>query len=62
MRLAIAGVVGTHTMVRTSLSPNVAKMRSIDREEGRALGPVGEHDDREVEDGRPVVERAGLAL
>ena len=29
MRLVIAAVDGTHTTVRTSLSPNVAKMRSI---------------------------------
>ena len=28
MRLVIVGVDGTHTIVFTSLSPNVAKMRS----------------------------------
>ena len=56
-----AGVLGTHTTVRTSLSPNVAKMRSITGTNARALGPVREHDDREVEDRRPVVERAGHA-
>ena len=33
-----------------------------DRHERRAFGPVGEHDDRDVEDRRPVVERAGHAL
>ena len=30
--------------------------------EGRRLRTVGEHDERDVEDGRPVVERAGDAL
>ena len=58
----IAFVDGTHTIVRTSLSPNVVKMRSTTGTNADALGPVGEHDERDVEDGRPVVERAGDAL
>ena len=51
--------LGTQTIVRTSLSPKVAKMRSITGTNPDALGPVGQHDDREVEHGRPVVERPG---
>ena len=53
----IAAVLGTHTIVRTSLSPNVAKMRSMTGRNARAFGSVGQHDEREVEDRRPVVER-----
>ena len=57
IRRVIGAVLGTHTTVRTSLSPNVAKMRSITGRNARALGPIGKHDEREVEDRRPVVER-----
>jgi hypothetical protein len=41
MRLAIAFVDGMHTMQRTSLSPNVAKMRSTTGTNARTSGRSG---------------------
>ena len=61
IRRAIAAVLGTHTTVRTSLSPNVAKIRSITGTNAWPSGRSGSTIDREVEHRRPVVERAGHA-